>query len=32
MGLTSTGLRAENLDGFWMDSHGEVIMEFGPCG
>jgi len=23
---------AENLDGFWMDSDGEVILEVGPCG
>lgn len=22
----------EKLDGFWMDSDGEVILEFGPCG
>ena len=24
--------RAENLDGYWMDSHGEVILQFGACG
>ncbi len=29
----SVELRAENsLDGYWMDSHGEVILEVGPCG
>ena len=22
----------ENLDGFWMDSDGEVILNIGPCG
>ena len=22
----------ESLDGFWMDSDGEVILEIGPCG
>ena len=28
-----TSTRAEeNLDGFWMDSDGEVILEVGPCG
>lgn len=32
LGLTSTASRAENLDGYWMDSHGEVIMQFGACG
>ena len=30
--LTVVGARAENLDGYWMDSHGEVILQFGPCG
>lgn len=24
--------RATELDGFWMDSHGEVVLEVGPCG
>ena len=28
----SAPARAENLDGYWMDSHGEVILQFGPCG
>jgi uncharacterized protein (DUF2147 family) len=28
----SASARAENLDGYWMDSHGEVILQFGPCG
>lgn len=23
---------ATELDGFWMDSHGEVVLEVGPCG
>jgi uncharacterized protein (DUF2147 family) len=23
---------AENLDGYWIDSHGEVILQFGACG
>ena len=23
---------AENLDGYWMDSHGEVLLEIGRCG
>lgn len=23
---------AENLDGYWMDSDGEVILNIGPCG
>lgn len=28
----ATGARAEpSLDGYWMDSHGEVILEVGPC-
>src|SRR3990172_6815034 len=22
----------DNLDGFWMDSNGEVILQIGPCG
>jgi uncharacterized protein (DUF2147 family) len=30
--LTAAGARAESLDGYWMDSHGEVILQFGPCG
>ena len=24
--------RATELDGFWMDSHGEVVLEVEPCG
>ncbi|MEI9902035.1 MAG: DUF2147 domain-containing protein [Hyphomicrobium sp.] len=32
LGLATTGAHAENLDGYWMDSHGEVIMQFGACG
>jgi uncharacterized protein (DUF2147 family) len=28
----SAPAHAENLDGYWMDSHGEVILQFGPCG
>jgi uncharacterized protein (DUF2147 family) len=33
-GLVATGRAeaAENLDGYWMDSHGEVILQFGACG
>jgi uncharacterized protein (DUF2147 family) len=23
---------AENLDGYWIDEHGEVILNIGPCG
>lgn len=23
---------ADQLDGFWMDSHGEVVLEVAPCG
>ena len=23
---------AENLDGYWMDSHGEVLLQIGRCG
>jgi uncharacterized protein (DUF2147 family) len=30
--LSMPSKAAEHLDGFWIDSHGEVIMEFGPCG
>jgi uncharacterized protein (DUF2147 family) len=32
LGVSTTALRAENLDGYWMDSHGEVILQFGACG
>ena len=32
-GTFTIGARAEQtLDGFWMDSDGEVILEIGPCG
>lgn len=29
---TSRPALATELDGFWMDSHGEVVLEVGPCG
>jgi uncharacterized protein (DUF2147 family) len=32
LAFSTVGLRAESLDGYWMDSHGEVIMQFGACG
>ncbi len=33
LALSVTELRAEEaLEGFWMDSDGEVILEVGPCG
>lgn len=31
--VASAGARAaENLDGYWMDSHGEVLLDIGRCG
>lgn len=32
MALAPGARAAEGLDGFWMDSHGEVILEIGRCG
>src|SRR5262245_55761696 len=32
LGLATTSLRAESLDGYWMDSDGEVILQFSSCG
>lgn len=33
LGAATAELRAEvGLDGYWMDSHGEVILEVGSCG
>jgi uncharacterized protein (DUF2147 family) len=29
---TTAAYAAENLDGYWMDSDGEVILNIGPCG
>jgi uncharacterized protein (DUF2147 family) len=28
----AAGTAAENLDGYWMDSHGEVLLDIGRCG
>ena len=30
--VTPGALGGESLDGFWMDSHGEVILDIGKCG
>jgi uncharacterized protein (DUF2147 family) len=30
--FTTAAVAGEGLDGFWMDSDGEVILEIGPCG
>lgn len=30
--IASPSLADPNLDGYWMDSHGEVILEVKPCG
>jgi uncharacterized protein (DUF2147 family) len=30
--ISGASAKAESLDGYWMDSHGEVILQFGPCG
>ena len=30
--VTGGALGGESLDGFWMDSHGEVILDIGKCG
>lgn len=32
LGFATVSARAQNLDGYWMDSHGEVILQFGLCG
>ena len=29
---SAAGTAAENLDGYWMDSHGEVLLDIGRCG
>jgi uncharacterized protein (DUF2147 family) len=31
-GIPAAALAAEKLDGFWMDSDGEVVLEIKPCG
>ena len=30
--FATAAVAGEGLDGFWMDSDGEVILEIGPCG
>ena len=30
--VTPGALGGESLDGFWMDSHGEVVLDIGKCG
>ncbi len=30
--FSTSAMAGENLDGFWIDSDGEVILEIGPCG